>query len=106
MQKSPKFLDSFLYQHELKNLLKEKIMFGIGFFLRNNSLSFQRRERVSTGLSDFHKLVLTVLKTIISKNKPREIHYRNYKKFDSLKFNIDLKNAFAHQFIHRIYVKC
>ena len=33
----------------------------------------------------------------ISKNKPREIHYRNYKKFDSLKFNVDLKNSFAHE---------
>ena len=33
----------------------------------------------------------------ISKNKPREIHYRNYKKFDSLKFNVHLKNAFSHE---------
>ena len=40
---------------------------------------------------------MTVLKTTISENKPREIHYRNYKKFDSLKFNVDLKNAFAHE---------
>ena len=31
------------------------------------------------------------------KSKPREIHYRDYKKFDSLKFNVDLKNAFAHE---------
>ena len=44
----------------------------------------------------FQKLVLTVLKTTISKSKPREIHYRDYKKFDSLKFNVDLKNAFAY----------
>ena len=33
----------------------------------------------------------------ISKNKPREIDYRNYKKFDSLKFKVHLKNAFAHE---------
>ena len=33
----------------------------------------------------------------ISKSKPREIHYRNYNRFDSLKFNVDLKNAFAHE---------
>ena len=37
------------------------------------------------------------LKTTISKNKPREIHYRNYKKFLTLKFNPDFKNAFAHE---------
>ena len=40
---------------------------------------------------------MTVLKTTISKSKLREIHYRNYNKFDSLKFNVDLKNAFAHE---------
>ena len=97
-------LDSFLYQHELKNLVKEKASFKnvsnpscIDLFLTNNALSFQHTETVSTGLSDFHELVLTVLKTTISKSKPREIHYRNYNKFDSLKFNVDLKNAFAHE---------
>ena len=96
-------LDSFLYQHELKNLVKEKTCFKnvsnpscIDLFLTNSALSFQHTETVSTGLSDFHELVLTALKTTISKSKPRQIHYRNYKKFDSLKFNVDLKNAFDH----------
>ena len=105
MKKSSKFcLDSFLYQHELKNLIKEKTCFKnvsnpscIDLFLTNNALSFQHTETVSTDLSDFHELVLTVLKTTISKSKPREILYRNYNKFDSLKLNIDLKNAFAHE---------
>ena len=43
--------------------------------------------------------VLLGLTTTISKNKPREFHYRNYKKFDSLKFkiDIDLKNAFSRE---------
>ena len=54
-------------------------------------------ETVPKGLSDFHKLVLTILKTNILKSEPREIHYRNYKKFLSLKFNVDLKNVFAHE---------
>ena len=83
-------LDSFLYQHELKNLVKEKACFKnvsnpscIDLLLTNSALSFQHTETVSTGLSDFHKLVLTVLKTTVSKSKPREIHYRDYKKFDS-----------------------
>ena len=65
--------------------------------MTNNALSFQHTETVSTGLSDFHQLVLTVLKTTVSKSKPRKIHHRDYKKFDSLKFNVDLKNAFAHE---------
>ena len=88
--------NSFLYQQKtcFKNVSNPSC---IDLFLTNNALSFQHTETVSTGLSDFHKLVLTVLKTTISKSKPREIHYRDYKKFDSLKFNVDLKNAFAHE---------
>ena len=67
-----------------KNLVKEKTCFKnvtnpscIDLFLTNNALSFQHTETVSIGLSDFHKLVLTVSKTTISKSKPREIHYRD-----------------------------
>ena len=83
--------------------LKRLESYCIDFFWKNNALSFQHKETVSTGLSDFHKLCLTVLKTTFSKNKPSEIHYRNYKKFDSLKFNIDLKNAFAHEKIESCF---
>ena len=53
----------------------------------------QITKTVTTGLSDFHKLVLTVLKTSIVKNKPREIQYRNYKYFYSRKFNWDFKEC-------------
>ena len=67
-------------------------------------MPFQHTETVTTGLSYFHKLVLAVLKTAISKKKPGEIHYRNYKKFDSLKFNVDLENVFTHEKIES-YIK-
>ena len=52
----------------------------IDLFLTNNSLAFQNTTATFTGLSDFHKLVLTVLKTTFSKNKPKELFYRDYKK--------------------------
>ena len=65
-------LKSFLYQHELKSLVKKKTYFKsisnpscVYLFLTSNALSFQSTKVVSTGLSDFHKLVLTVLKTSI-----------------------------------------
>ena len=96
-------LDSFLYQHELKNLVKEKACFKnvsnpscIDLLLTNSALSFQHTETVSTGLSDFHKLVLTVSKTNRKANQGKFIT-RNYKKFGYLKFNVDFKNAFAHE---------
>jgi hypothetical protein len=48
---------------------------------------------ISTGLSDFHKMVLTVLKTTFQKSKPREIIYRDYSKFDSELFKKELKES-------------
>ena len=62
------YSESFLYQRQLKSLVKEKTCFKsisnpscIDLFLTSTALSFQRIKTVSTGLSDFHKLVLTVL---------------------------------------------
>ena len=47
------------------------------------------------GLSDFHKLVITVLKTSFDKNKPCEILSRDYKNFNSESFNEDLQNILS-----------
>ena len=100
------YLENFLYQHELKSLVKEKTCFKstskpscIDLFLTNNALSFQSTKTASTGLSEFHKLALTILKTSIFKNKPREIQYRNYKYFNSRKFNRDLKEEFSREYV-------
>ena len=43
-------------------------------------------------MSDFHKMVVTVMKTTFPKSKPKEILYRSYKEFDKEKFREDLKN--------------
>ena len=64
-----------------------------------NALSFQSTKTVSYGLSAFHKLVLTVLKTSIAKSKPREIQYRKYKYFDSRKLKGDLKEEFSREYV-------
>ena len=98
-------METFLYQNEFKILVKEKSCLKsvsnpgcIDLFLLNNALSFQSTKTVSTGLSDFHKLLLTVFKSSIVKNKPWEIQYRNYKYFDPEKFNRDLKEEFSHEY--------
>ena len=49
----------------------------IDLFQTNNAFSFQNIKAISTDLSDFHKLVRTVLKTSIVKHKPLELQYRN-----------------------------
>ena len=74
-------MDSFLYQPHLSKKKRFKSMINhtcIDLFLTNSNLSFQHTETVSTGLSDFHMLVVTVLKTCFSKKKPRELEYHNY----------------------------
>ena len=58
-------------------------------------MAFQNTKTVFTGLSDFYKLVLTVLKTSITKSQPQKITYRDYKHFDSDRFNDELKYVLA-----------
>ena len=40
-------------------------------------------------------LVVPVLKACFSKKKPKELEYRNYKNFNSVLFNEDLKHMFS-----------
>ena len=92
----------FLYQRDLENLVKDKTCFKntnnpstIDLFLTNNSSAFQNTTTTFTGLADCHKLVLTVLKTTFSRNKPKELFYRDYKKFNFSNFNDELKAIFS-----------
>ena len=90
-------LSIFLHQHDLENLAKDKICFKnannpttIDLFLTNNSLVLQNTATSFIGLSDCHKLVLTFLKTSFSKNKPKELFFRDYKKFNFSHFDDEL----------------
>ena len=93
-------LESFLYQYDAKNLVKSKTCFKnpenpscVDLFLTNSYHSFQNTSVISTGLSDFHKMPVTVLKTKFENTKPKEITYRNYKKFDENDFKFELKSS-------------
>ena len=56
-------------------------------FLTNCSRSFQDTQIIETGLSDFHKMNITVLKMFFSKQKHETVFFRNYKKFDNSAFS-------------------
>ena len=60
-------------------------------FITSSSLSFQNTTTFASGLSDFHKMILTVLKTTFQKVKAKEIVYRNFKQFDMNKFKNDIR---------------
>ena len=84
----------------MKKLVRESTCFKnpdnpscINLFLTNCSRSFQDTQIIETGLSDFHKMNLTVLKMFFKKQKYETIFYRNYKKFDNLKFKETLNRG-------------
>ena len=65
-----------------------------------------------TGISDFHKMVITVLKLFYKKQKPKISHYRNYATFNANLFkeemnnellNIDINNAELVEFTDTLY---
>ena len=92
--------ESFLYMHKLCNIIKETTCFKniqnqscIDLLLTNNVYAFQQTIAICPGLSDCHKLVLTVLKTTVFRSQPKEITYRDYKQFGSSKFKNELKNV-------------
>ena len=58
----------------------------IDLILTNCSRSIQNSGVIETGLSDFHKLVVTVMKTTFKKSKPKIITYRSYKSFSNDRF--------------------
>ena len=70
-------LSQFLYEYNAKNIVKENICFkdplnpnSIGLFITNSPLSFENTIPVSNELSDFHKMVITVMKMSFKKHFP------------------------------------
>ena len=62
----------------------------IDLILTNCPGSFQNSCVIETGLSDFHKMIVTVMKTSYWKIEPRVINYRDYKSFSDNVFTVSL----------------
>ena len=83
-------MEQFCTSYNLKSLIKESKCFKsvdnpscIDLILINHPKCFQNFGVYESGISDFHKLTFTVLKTYFQKAKPRIIKYRDYKHFDN-----------------------
>ena len=61
----------------------------------NKQERFLKTETVETGLSEFHKMVVSVFKRSLKKQKPKIITYRDYKRFDNEKFRESLITCFS-----------
>ena len=95
-------IDTFMYQHNLQSINKQPSCYKnpnnpscIGLFLTNNPKSFYQTEIFFTGLSDFHKLVLSIFKATFTKSREKEIIYRDFKKFNEQCFNNDLRTELS-----------
>ena len=101
-EESEPCLLQFLYEYNAKNIVKETTCFKnalnpscIDLFITNSSLSFHNTIAVTYGLSDFHKMVITIMKMSFKKQSPTERHYRNYKYFDRTKFKNNLNEELS-----------
>ena len=82
-------ITDFMEDLDSKCLVKEPTCFKslenpskIYLFISNSPLSFQRTCAIDTGLSDFHRMIITVLKSSVPKSQPRYIMYRRLKNID------------------------
>ena len=64
--------------------------FCIDLFITNKNLYFQDTNAFETGLSDFRKQVVTVMKAYFRKMKLKTIRYRSYTNFDNYAFTATL----------------
>lgn len=74
----------------LKSLIKEptcnenpKYSPCIDLVLTNNPKCFHCSYVVETGLSDFYRMTVSVMKTAFKKFLPRTIHYRDHRNFQN-----------------------
>ena len=98
VEETDECLQNFLNTYSMKNIVKEPTCYKaetpryIDLILTNRNQSVQHTTAIETGLSDFHKMIVTVLKTTFPKQDPSIINYRNYKNFDQTTFKKDLRN--------------
>ena len=95
-------LNEFCSLYNFKNLVKEPTCYKslekpscIDLILTNNPKSFQDTMVIESGLSDFHKLTVSVLKTAFKKEPPNIISYRNYKNYSPVNFREELNQCFS-----------
>ena len=92
METSCNTMAQFMDEHYLHSLFKKPTCFKskqgrcIDLLITNKNRSFKFTNAFETGMSDHHLMLYTMFRTTFDKNKPTQIRYRSYKKFDSNSF--------------------
>ena len=86
-------MKSFCESYNLTNLVKQPTCFKnpekprcIDLILTNRPKSFQTTSVIETGLSDFHRMTVSVLKMRFQKIPPRIISYRDFSNYHNANF--------------------
>ena len=92
-----KHLVGFCHTFDLTNLINTKTcfeyatsQFSLDVILTNRPRSFQKTAAITTGLSDYHKMIIITLGSSYTREPPRNVIYRNYKHFNVQDFLNDL----------------
>ena len=98
-------MSDFCHVYNSQNIIKDKTCFKnphkplcIDLFITNRLKSFQNSMVIETGLSDFHKMSLTVMKVFYKKQRPKIISYRNYSNFDNELFISEVSNSIEQEY--------
>ena len=108
MEDSP--MKTFRENYKLRNRIKEPSCFKnpenptcIDLILTNKLLSFKNTYVIETGLPDFHKVIVAVMKMHFPKMKPKVVSYWKYKDFhnetflDSLRHELNVQVQFLNE---------
>ena len=92
-------MEEFMKVYNLKNLIKGPTCYKnlnrpscIDLILTNRNKSFHTSHIIETGISDFHKMTLSIMKVYFKKQNPNVIYYRDYKNFSNDQFRTELLN--------------
>ena len=91
------YVKIFCYSYNLTSMINRPTCYKnpekpscIDLILTNCPRSSQNSCAIETGLSDFHKLVVTVIKTTYKKSQPKIINYHSNKYFNNEGFREEL----------------
>ena len=90
-----KCMNDFCESYNLSSLIRESTCCKSRSFLTSSPKSFQNSSVVETALSDFHRMIVTVMKTSFQRLPPKIRKYSDYSNYDNNMFRIPLFNELS-----------
>ena len=91
-----KYLTEFCQMYNLKNVINMPSCFKNPSNLSCIDLMLTNSLAIETGLSDFHRMTVTLMKAYSTKLCPKLVNYRDFKKFSNEAFRYELITNLSH----------